>query len=93
MKENLSTTSIEPLLSYFNQLILLTKEENELVTRMFRPRRYLKKQYVLQDGDVCPQMNFVVKGCLRMYKIDDSGGTHILQFSSENNWITNPGSF
>ena len=28
-----------------------------------------------------------------MYKIDDKGGTHILQFAAENNWITDLGSF
>lgn len=93
MKENLSQASIEPLLSYFDHLIPLNKEEKELVTEKFRPRLYRKKQYVLQEGDVCMQMNFVVRGCLRMYKIDEKGGTHILQFAAENNWIADLGSF
>jgi CRP-like cAMP-binding protein len=93
MKENLSEASLEPLFSYFKLLIPLTKEEKELVTQKFRPRLYRKKQYVLQEGDVCMQMNFVVRGCLRMYKIDDTGSTHILQFAAENNWITDLGSF
>jgi CRP-like cAMP-binding protein len=48
---------------------------------------------VLQEGDVCTQLNFVVRGCLRMYKIDEKGSTHILQFASENNWINDLGSF
>lgn len=93
MKENLSQASVEPLLSYFDRLISLNKEEKELVIEKFRSRLYRKKQYVLQEGDVCTQMNFVVRGCLRMYKIDDKGGTHILQFAAENNWITDLGSF
>lgn len=93
MKENLSEASVEPLLNYFDRLIPLNKEEKVLVTRKFRPRLYRKKQYALQDGNVCMQMNFVVRGCLRMYKIDDKGGTHILQFAAENNWITDLGSF
>ena len=93
MKENLSEASIEPLLSYFDHLIPLNKEEKELVTQKFRPRLYRKKQYVLQEGDVCMQMNFVVRGCLRMYKIDEKGGTHILQIAAENNWIADLGSF
>jgi CRP-like cAMP-binding protein len=93
MKENLSQASIEPLLSYFDRLIPLNKEEKELVTQKFRPRLYRKKQYLLQEGDVCTQMNFVVRGCLRMYKIDDKGNTHILQFATENYWINDLGSF
>lgn len=93
MKENLSEASVEPLLDYFTRLIPLNKEEKELVIQKFHPRLYRKKQYVLQEGDVCRQMNFVVRGCLRMYKIDDEGGSHILQFAAENNWITDLGSF
>jgi len=93
MKENLSEASVEPLLDYFTRLISLNKEEKELVIQKFHPRLYRKKQYVLQEGNTCTQMNFVVRGCLRMYKIDDKGGTHILQFAAENNWITDLGSF
>jgi len=93
MKENLSQASIESLLGYFDRLISLNKEEKELVTGKFHPHLYRKKQYVLQEGDICMQINFVVRGCLRMYKIDEKGGTHILQFAAENNWIADLGSF
>jgi CRP/FNR family transcriptional regulator, anaerobic regulatory protein len=93
MKENLSHASIEPLLNYFDRLIPLSKEEKELVTEMFRPRLYRKRQFVLQEGDICTQFNFVVRGCLRTYKIDEKGNTHILQFATENYWINDLGSF
>ena len=85
--------SIEPLLSYFDGLIPLTKAEKELVKEKFHHRLYRKRQYVLQEGDVCRYFNFVVRGCLRMYKIDDQGNTHILQFAPENYWINDLGSF
>jgi CRP-like cAMP-binding protein len=85
--------SIEPLLSYFDRLIPLTNEEKELVEEKFRHRLYRKRQYVLQEGDVCSYVNFVVRGCLRMYKIDDKGNTHVLQFAAENYWINDLGSF
>ena len=48
---------------------------------------------MLQEGDICTQFNFVVRGCLRTYKIDEKGNTHILQFATENNWINDLGSF
>lgn len=85
--------SIDVLINYFNQLIALSKEEQELVKEKFHHRLYRKRQYVLQEGDVCTNMNFVVRGCLRMYKIDDQGNTHIIQFAAENNWINDLGSF
>ncbi len=90
MKDSLPQTSVEPLLSYFDRLIPLNKEEKELVTAKFHPRLYRKRQYVLQE---CTHFYFVVRGCLRMYKIDDKGSTHILQFAAENYWINDLGSF
>jgi CRP-like cAMP-binding protein len=93
MKEKLQEAAIEPLLNFFNSMITLSEEETKLVIEKFHPRLYRKKQYVLQEGDVCSHMNFIVKGCLRMYKIDDAGNTHVLQFAAENNWITDLGSF
>ncbi len=92
-KEEILLTNIDPLLAYFNNLIPLNTEEKKLVTELFKPRLYRRRQFVLQEGDVCNQFNFVVRGCLRMYKIDDKGNTHILQFAAENWWLMDIGSF
>ena len=88
-----SPGATEPLLNYFDRLIPLTKEEQKLVEENFRPRLYRKRQYILQEGDMCTNFNFVVSGCLRMYKIDEQGNMHILQFAAENYWINDLGSF
>ncbi|HET7002728.1 MAG TPA: Crp/Fnr family transcriptional regulator [Puia sp.] len=93
MKENLPQSSIEPLLEYFDKLIPLNKSEKELVAEKFQARLYRKRQFVLQENDICGHINFVVRGCLRMYKIDDVGNTHIVQFATENYWINDLGSF
>ncbi|RZJ66801.1 MAG: Crp/Fnr family transcriptional regulator [Flavobacterium sp.] len=83
----------QPLLDYFQAMIPLTDDEKRLVNELFKPRLYRKKQYVLQQGDVCNQFNFVVRGCLRMYKVDEKGSLHIIQFAPENWWLMNIGSF
>lgn len=93
MKSTLQQDTVEPLLNYFDRLIPLTKEEKEMVKARFHPRLFRKRQYLLQEGDVCAQLYFVVRGCLRMYKIDEKGSMHILQFASENYWINDLGSF
>lgn len=92
-KDNLLFKQIQPLLDYFQQLIPLNKDEKILVMELFKPRLYRKRQYVLQEGDICNQFNFIVRGCLRMYKVDDKGNIHIIQFASENWWLSNIGSF
>lgn len=93
MKKDLTQASIEPLLDYFQKIIPLNNEEKQLVTERFQPRLYRKRQYVLQEGNQCNRMNFVVRGCLRLYTIDEKGNTHILQFAAENWWLTDIGSF
>jgi len=92
-KPSLPAASIDPLLSYFDGLIPLSDAERELVRTRFHPRLFRRRQYVLQEGQVCTQCYFVVRGCLKMYRIDDKGGTHILQFATENYWINDLGSF
>ncbi len=84
---------IASLISYFNKIEPLDKKEEELVFNLFKPRFYRKKQYVLQQGDVCNQFNFVVSGCLRMYRSDENADLHILQFATENWWMIDLGSF
>lgn len=92
-KPKIDQTSSAILLEYFSKMLPLNDEEKELVSSKFQPRLYRKRQFVLQDGDVCNVFNFVVSGCLRMYKIDESGTTHIIQFAIENWWISDMGSF
>ncbi len=93
MKPDTTKTSIEPLLSYFDRLLQLDENEKELIHSSFHSRLFRKRQFVLQEGDVCTQSNFVVRGCLRSYKIDEKGNIHVLQFAPENNWINDLGSF
>jgi CRP-like cAMP-binding protein len=94
MNEKVLQTSTEPLLDYFRKRgYVLNDLEKSLVQDNFHSRLYRKRQYVLQEGDVCNQFNFVVRGCLRTYNVDKKGNLHILQFGTENNWINDLGSF
>ena len=89
----LSHSSTEPLVEYFCKSFPLDEAEKELVRAKFHSRLFRKRQFVLQEGDVCTQFNFIIRGCLRSYKIDEKGNIHILQFAAENNWINDLGSF
>jgi CRP-like cAMP-binding protein len=92
-EENRELAGVEPLILYFEKLLALNAEEKALVAESFQPRLYRKRQYVLQEGDISTHMHFVVRGCLRMYKVDEKGGIHIIHFASENWWMSNIGSF
>lgn len=88
-----ATTTVQPLLDYFDRLIPLNKEETELIRSKFHPHLFLKKQFALQHGQVCEYFDFVVRGCLRLYLVDNNGVYHILQFATENYWILDLTSF
>lgn len=83
---------IEPLIDHINQIHPLTTAEIEALSTKVRLKKLRRKQYLLQEGDLCSHYNFVLKGCLRMYRVDQKGTEHILQFAAENWWITDIGS-
>ena len=91
--EAMLETQVAPLLDYFQEMIPLNDSEKQLVISLFKPRLYRKRQFVLQEGDVCNQFNFVVRGCLKMYRVDEKGSIHIIQFATENWWMIDLGSF
>jgi len=85
--------NIKPLLNYISNYISLTKEEEEFLTSKVSYRKYLKGQYILQQGDVCKHQCFVISGCTKTFHVDDSGQEHIVMFSIENWWTSDMGSF
>ncbi|MCI9843545.1 Crp/Fnr family transcriptional regulator [Flavobacterium pectinovorum] len=78
----------ENLLSYINQYVSLplTDEEEALIVANFQFKKLRKKQYFLQDGDVCKYAGFIVKGAMRQYRVDDKGVEHIVHLFVENYW-------
>src|ERR1700685_3604062 len=60
---------------------------------LFAPRKMKKGEFLLREGEVCKYTAFVVKGCLRLYTIDNKGKEHIMQFAPENWWISDMDSF
>lgn len=66
----------------------LTNDEEALVTAAFHPKKFRKRQYFLQEGDVCKYVGFVVKGAMRQYSVDDKGVEHIVNLFLENWWVS-----
>jgi CRP-like cAMP-binding protein len=81
--------TIEPLYQYFEQKsgLPLTDEEKSHIESGFRLKKLRKKQYLQQEGDICKQMGFVIKGAARMFSVDDKGHEHILRFGMEGWWV------
>jgi len=83
----------ELLFKKFDEKINLTEEEKQLSQTFFVSKKIRKKQYVLQEGDVCKYIAFVEKGLLRSYMINEKGQEHINQFAFEGWWIADQFSY
>jgi CRP-like cAMP-binding protein len=70
----------------FNKKVSLTTEEEEQIKTYLTPKKLRKKQYLLQEGDVCKTIAFIEKGVLKAYSVDDNGSEHIIQFGLEG-WV------
>jgi CRP-like cAMP-binding protein len=85
--------TIQPILEQFNKHLPFTDEEIRLMETRTIMRKIKRRQMILQEGLICKQYSFVVKGCFRMYGVDENGKEHNIQFAAENDWITDIGSF
>ncbi|SFB75896.1 cAMP-binding domain of CRP or a regulatory subunit of cAMP-dependent protein kinases [Flexibacter flexilis DSM 6793] len=74
------------LIDYFKQITTLDENEEQLVRELFVYNSYNRKEFLLKEGEICRQFNFIIRGCMRMYLVDDKANMHILQFAAEN-WI------
>lgn len=83
----------KPLIDYFEKLLPLNEEEKSTMQDVFQERRVKRRQFILQEGDICKYNTFVVEGCFKMYLVDANGKEHNLQFAIENWWIGDIGSF
>ena len=84
---------MESLLKYINKHVNLTADEEAFLTSKVSYRKYLKGQYVVQQGDICKYECFVLSGCTKMFYADDDGQEHIILFSIEDWWTSDLGSF
>lgn len=83
----------QSLIEYFNRFIPLDEKEIVFIEQVFKERRVKKRQFILQEGEICKHNTYVLEGCFRMYLVDSNGKEHNLQFAIENWWVGDIGSF
>lgn len=83
----------EVLLSHIENKVDITDEQKKQVQSFFTLKKLRKKQYLLQEGDLCKSLSFVSKGLLKSYFLDEKGNEHINMFAFEGWWISDFNSF
>ena len=76
-----------------HKYINLTSDEEALLLSKIVRRKYLKDQYIVQQGDICKTECFILSGCTKTFYVDDEGQEHIVMFAIEDWWTSDMGSF
>jgi CRP-like cAMP-binding protein len=79
--------------TYIKERANLSTEDIKLMHSLAIEKAMRRKEFVFQQGEVCRYKIFVSKGLLRAYSTRADGSEHIIQFSPENSWTTDPESF
>lgn len=81
---------------FFNKLsknITLTEADKAVFSQHVIVKKIRKRQYLLQEGEICKYVAFVSKGMLRSYLVDEKNNEHIIQFAPEGWFISDLSSF
>ena len=73
----------ELFLRKFNEKVSLSEEEEVFLKQFLTAKKLRKRQYFLQEGDVCKSVCFVEKGALRAYVLNKAENENIAAFAFE----------
>jgi len=83
-----TTGNFAPLIAHIRKYVHLDDREAGLLGDSLQFRSVKKKEFLLKEQQVCQANYFVLKGCLRLYFLQETGAEQIIQFGIENWWIT-----
>ena len=72
---------------------MLTEADKIIFSQHVVFKKLTKRQYLLQEGEVCKSVAFVSKGMLRSYLVDEKSNERIMQFAPEGWFISDLYSF
>jgi CRP-like cAMP-binding protein len=86
---------MQSLHNYLNKYAstLISEEDFEIINGHFIPKKTRKRQYFLQEGEICKHFAFIIKGAMRKYYVDDKGNEHVVNLYVENWWAGDRESF
>ena len=82
-----SAMSFDLLLNNVSRYIHLTGPEKEILYSYLKPRLIKRREFILNDGEICRYSAFVTSGCLRGFTVDKNGIEHVLSFAPPDWWM------
>lgn len=81
------------LINHIRRFVQLDENDVQLLLGYFKPVSLKRKEFLVQEGQVCRSLYFVEKGCLRMFFVDAKSVERITQFALDSWWIADYFSF
>lgn len=81
-------TMSHPLLGHVSKFVALPEKDQAAVLAFFGQKYLKKKENLLEEGGICKYHYFIVKGCLRLFFINEKGVEQTTHFAIENWWLT-----
>lgn len=78
----------ESILNHISQYVTLSETEKEILCSSLKYKKFRRRQYLLQEGQICNHDFFVISGCLRQYEVGPNARENTVQFAFENWWIS-----
>ncbi|HHC80839.1 MAG TPA: Crp/Fnr family transcriptional regulator [Flavobacteriia bacterium] len=76
------------LINYIRRYIDISDVEIDLFQSYLKPKTLRKKEFLLNEGQICKSRYFITKGCIRLFYIDTKGNEQIVHFGIDHWWIT-----
>jgi len=78
---------MEKIINHFDDYLALDENEKDALLSRITERKIKRRQFILQENDICKHFTYVVEGCFKMYGIAQNGKEHNLLFAAEDDWI------
>jgi CRP-like cAMP-binding protein len=83
----------DQLHTHILKFITISDEDALHISHFFQLKKVKKKENIVLSGETCKCAYFVLKGCLRLFFVDEKGVEQTTQFAIENWWISDYMSF
>ncbi len=86
-------SQFQRLYQHLNGTVKITEAEVARMMELAKITLLKKKEHLFMEGQVAKYVGFVNKGCLKYYRLDETGEEHIIYFAVEEWWIGDLSSF
>jgi CRP/FNR family transcriptional regulator, anaerobic regulatory protein len=80
------------IIESIKSFVSLTLKEEEAFTQVLQVKQYKKKEFLLQEGQICDRVTFINSGCMRLFYTVE-GVENTVQFFFADTWYTDYASF